>query len=562
MNPFKSFSHIFRKSPLVRVILLGLIVVDILIITTLKTRTVTKTPEITSITPPIGSPGDVLVINGSNFGLSRNTSTVEIAGSKITSSGYIDWQDNQIKIVLPYNILDGLVYVKTSTGTSNAKFFANVSSIPQPVKADPRNTMPVISNISPSSANVGEIITITGSNFGSTRSKSKVYFSANRESPLQNDSDFQETKDFIQASELNYDYEYWSDTEIQVHVPDGAGSGTVFIKTEKGSSERTPVTIVFPAGRKTYNASKSYIISVSTELQAKEEYENEKVTLFIPRPPVSALQPCAELREVNPEPMLRDDLFDIIHQVNLSDTERHKFTQNFTISTYSMNSNINPKNIARYGDRSRLLYSAYTSQDNCVPSENENIKKLSQQITANSRNPYYQAELIYDYMVENFKVLNSAKVGEASPLELLEKSAGDSYDFAIIFTALCRSAGIPAVPVGGVLVNTNSTTQNHWWSEIYFENYGWFPVDTALGAGKEFSTFNKVEAPKNFYFGNMDNQHITFSLGWKEIKASAKTSRTVKKTRTFALQSTWEEASNSELKYSSLWNDPVITGIY
>ncbi|MBO7612987.1 MAG: hypothetical protein IKQ23_03820 [Treponema sp.] len=59
----------------------------------------------------------------------------------------------------------------------------------------------------------------------------------------------------------------------------------------------------------------------------------------------------------------------------------------------------------------------------------------------------------------------------------------------------------------------------------------------------------------------MDNQHIIFSRGWTQIKPSLLNSKIVYRPRTYALQSVWEEASDSMLNYSSLWNNPTIIGI-
>ena len=165
-------------------------------------------------------------------------------------------------------------------------------------------------------------------------------------------------------------------------------------------------------------------------------------------------------------------------------------------------------------------------------------------------------------MINHYELLENTRSGDISILDLLETSEGDAYDFTMIFVSLCRSAGIPAVPVSGILAEGSYATQNHWWSEIYFENYGWFPVDIALGAGMDFNSFSNIENPAEYYFGNLDSQHIAFSRGWNQIKPSLLNSKTVYRPRSYALQSVWEETSNSSTSYSSLWNNPSIIGIY
>ena len=91
---------------------------------------VKQKPQITSITPPIGAPGDLVIIKGKDFGENKNTSYVEFGGSRLTASSYISWSDTEIKLVLPANIQDGLVFVGTKDTRSKPVFFANATSVP------------------------------------------------------------------------------------------------------------------------------------------------------------------------------------------------------------------------------------------------------------------------------------------------------------------------------------------------------------------------------------------------------------------------------------------------
>ena len=94
------------------------------------------------------------------------------------------------------------------------------------------------------------------------------------------------------------------------------------------------------------------------------------------------------------------------------------------------------------------------------------------------------------------------------------------------------------------------------------ENVGWSPCDIAIAAGLSYQTWVKDINVKEFYFGNLDAQHITFSRGFNDIKAGFSNNKTVYRPKTFALQSIWEEASGEKIKYSSYWADPVIIGVY
>ena len=113
-----NISLLFRKSAIFRVVsylfFIGIAVFAISFIS-IKTK---KIPIIESINPPVGSAGDMLVIKGINFGSTRGLGYVEIGGSRITASGYTSWTDSQIKLVLPSNVQDGLVFVTTQSGKS------------------------------------------------------------------------------------------------------------------------------------------------------------------------------------------------------------------------------------------------------------------------------------------------------------------------------------------------------------------------------------------------------------------------------------------------------------
>ena len=110
-----------------------------------------------------------------------------------------------------------------------------------------------------------------------------------------------------------------------------------------------------------------------------------------------------------------------------------------------------------------------------------------------------------------------------------------------------------------------NTVHPHWWTEIFLEHYGWLPVDVPLGTGLRYESFplnEDREAVRNYYFGNMDSQHIAFSRGWTDIRISLTAKKTVQRPRSWALQSVWEEVIGDNANYSSLWGEPVIVGIY
>ncbi|MDE5613145.1 MAG: IPT/TIG domain-containing protein, partial [Treponemataceae bacterium] len=146
----RTFSVLYRSYPLFRIsciVFLCLLCVGIVSFITFEAK---KLPAIHSLSPAVGSAGDVMTIQGEHFGEERGTSGyVEIGGSRLTAQGYLSWTDTQIRIVLPTNVQDGLVIVATKNGRSKPGFFANEAGIPVAVPPDTQTSLPVITAITP-----------------------------------------------------------------------------------------------------------------------------------------------------------------------------------------------------------------------------------------------------------------------------------------------------------------------------------------------------------------------------------------------------------------------------
>lgn len=557
--------YYFKKSPLIRLIILlaliGLILGGIFIFK-YNTRPI---PYIDAITPPVGSPGDVVVISGRNFGKNRDMSYVEFAGSKLTASSYLMWTDNTIKLVVPSNVQNGLVIVGTGKLQSSPAFFANITDIPTEVQEVNLVTGPVIASIevdpksasSWSKASVGDVIVITGNNFGDTRGQSKVYFTSNFDSS--------ESVEVIPALEDDFCYEFWSDTEIRVRIPDGAAAGYVYVDTPSGKTEKKETFFSNGVGTKTFTDKKFFLVSYNVDIADIVTKDSSTITLRCPLPVISASQRELEITEVSPDPVLMSYQKTMIHQLNVERniSEKTYFKQSFVLPVYGIKTEVNEIKVsAKNQALSDVLYAFATRADELIPSENEKIISLASSIVKAEKNPYRKARLVYNYMISNFKIENDFRKGDANPLDLIERKSGDSYDFAIVYTALLRALDIPAFANCGVLVSPDLSTKNHMWSEFYISGMGWIPVDPALGAGMEYKKWDEGIDAKAFYFGNLDSHHIKFSRGINTQKPFYQDNKIVQRPRSFAFQMFWEEASANVEKYSSFWSDPVVKGIY
>lgn len=571
MNSSSAFNYFFRKSPLLRTLLWILFAALFTFISLFISKKLKSLPEIKELTPPVGSPGDIVIINGHGFGNSKDSGCVDFGGNNLTASSYILWSDEQIKIVLPPDFQDGLVTVKTKNGRSNPAFFANANAAPVAVMPDKSSILPVITSFSPESPVIGGEFIIYGTNFGTIRDKSQVFFSIQRgENRLQrneNDKSGMESKEnlrFIPCNEDDFDYEYWSDNEIRVRIPDGAVAGEAYVQTAKGKSPEVFVKVSGKAGVKAFISPKTYLIQTAVDIDDASTDKDSSIILRCPYPYVTAAQPLVQLTNSKYEPVIENYQHSTIYQVRKDNVkeEKKRFSEDFMIYVYETRTEISAAKLGKREGINTELYEYATRADECVPSDDEAVHDLLKKIIGNEKNAYNIAALVYNYMTENFTVRGDIRRGKISPIDLIDKKHGDAYDFAMIFTALLRAAGIPALPDSGILIGADMKAQNHWWCEFYLSEFGWVPADPALGAGLDYQLWRKDTDVRKYYFGNLDAQHILFSRGWNEIKPSSPQNKTATRQRTFALQEIWEEALGTNIKYSSYWADPVVLGVY
>ena len=452
---------------------------------------------------------------------------------------------------------------------SKPALFANEVDIPVPVPAVRQVTKPVITLLSADKVNTGELLVISGNNFGDSRNQSRVLFTMDCNNKIK-DAEYRNmvllTENMIPASEDDFDYVSWSNTEISVRVPDGASSGVVVVDNGRERSDPKELTVNTDAGHKEYLNKKIYLMQYTADIADVVTYDVSTITLRCPLPYNSPAQPSSEITEVLPEPILLNYQNNLIHQITKSrnNTPKSVFKQTFVLSVFEVRSKINETKIGSYKDTDKNLLSGALKADSLVPSDNEAVKELSAKIIGKEKNPWLKAKLIYDYMCDNLSIMTKVRNSDSDPLDLISKGSGDAYDFAVIYTALLRAAEVPSYTCSGVLVNQDLQTKSHWWCEIYIDKVGWIPADPALGAGLEYKQWSDSDVidVKAYYFGNMDSHHIMFSRGWSQLKPFSADSKIVQQPRSFALQSIWEEANKDTAKYSSYWSVPVVKGVY
>ncbi len=359
--------------------------------------------------------------------------------------------------------------------------------------------------------------------------------------------------DMISCSEMDYDYETWTDQEIQFYVPDGASSGGIKIVVDRGESNSKYFEIKDLPGTKHYLNRKGYQISYEVKIYSPRGRADSSLDIWVPGLYIGLEQRAVEwIRK--PEP-LWSDYYGIMryHYEGIAGQGDQNIEQTYWFERFSLETQLDMNRIPDKYNTSRDLYRIYTSEDVFVPVDDEKIGTEAVRLTRRQANPYLKARILYDYLIDSLGYNPSP--GSLDPVKALELGQGDSYIYAITFCSLVRSVGVPIRPVAGYLVYNDKLTVRHFWTEFYIEGFGWIPVDPTLGDGAAYGNFPQGnEDVKEYYFGNLDNSHITFSRGVIPIKSFLPEGISISKPRMYSIQTAYEEASGLDY-YDTLWKD-------
>ncbi|MDR0301812.1 MAG: IPT/TIG domain-containing protein [Treponema sp.] len=519
-----------------------------------------KTPVISSIDPKIGNMGEIITLRGRNFGASREEAYVSIAGVAPTNSSYYTWQDDLILLRIPESSESGLVYVHVRGKKSNGVLFSNSAAVPRPVEGEDFGMEPKIAVVSPGACAPGTLVTITGHNFGASREGAGVFFSWDSEALSFNPYVVTEPE-FVEVSETELGYEAWNAREIRIRVPDGAVSGTLKIKTPNGESRPVFFDITGKPGYKNFKDKRSYTISYSVDVRVTESSRPNTLYLWMPMPVASSSQRNVRLISRSADPFVENHRGVSLFKLdNITAGSNHSINLSFNVEVYAVETGMRPLSV-RQGKTP--LHTAYTQSTSLIPADNPLIKTTVTGIIGREQNPYQKARMLYDWLINNVEIFESP-FNTASAVSALDQKKSDPYNAALLYASLARAAKLPCIPVAGVLINRHSQTMRHYWTEIWIDDFGWLPVDPALGAGAAPDSYiNKEETDLvNYYFGNIDSQRIAFSRGELHLSQMESRGRLVSHTQSYSLQNIWEEAGGGLESYSSLWGDITIRGIY
>jgi len=200
--------------------------------------------------------------------------------------------------------------------------------------------------------------------------------------------------------------------------------------------------------------------------------------------------------------------------------EQIYFRIDFTAKVSMRTTDVDPAAV-RASDLGTLLRRIYTHDETWVETGGR-VAEQAELIVGDEGNPYLQARLLFDWLVENLDFVPGG--GEArGALGTLNAGSGDCGQYSRLFAGMCRSLGIPARTVTNVWLDGGI----HRFAEFHVAPYGWIPVDVSVAQAMipDHSLFDETEIKvlrltrgigsddPAWLFGNLYRNHVTLTVG-------------------------------------------------
>jgi len=144
----------------------------------------------------------------------------------------------------------------------------------------------------------------------------------------------------------------------------------------------------------------------------------------------------------------------------------------------------------------------YLADDDKYRLKDPVIQAAVREAVARPDNPYWIARDIYDWL--HGKMVYQRIGGWDIAPTVLQRGSGSCSEYAFVYIAMCRAAGLPARYAGSVVVRGDEASFDfvyHRWVEVFLPACGWVPVDPSGG---------DQESPRDqaMYFGHLDNRFL------------------------------------------------------
>lgn len=477
--------------PIVGLVLLSLLLLVIQLVTN-------PSPVIDRIEPAVGQPGTFTRIHGKNLGHPQKFQ-LYVGEELVKPSDIVSWTDQLIEFHIPEMAVSSNLSLVMNSSPVVKKFWVNSKDLPIILG---QNTLmgsstARIFSISPSTAQISELITILGEGFGSGRGE--VAFAWG---PLVNKIGLEPS---ITTSDA--EIEFWDDTQIKVRVPSGATSGTLRVITPKGFSNGIFFEINSQYGYQEFKNIRQYVLNRKLELELSPKTPSSRSFLVLDfledwkqRGISIGRMPSSDIGESR---LSKGQLWwEVPRQFSGNITAEWEAIYVSIETTLQLRSELIPE-ITPFPE-----VAPYLASDDEISWNNEFVRKLSLNVggwPSPGRGPLERVRGLFYWFAQNFQWNNYSS---ENILDVLRMGRGSQLQGCKALVGLLRASRVPARWVKGFLVLSNLQLIPHWWIEFYLPGLGWLSADPYLASGNAPEGFILPVNPLEYYLGNLDNRRI------------------------------------------------------
>ena len=507
-----------------------------------------RKPVILELNKLAAAPGDQIEIRGKTFGKGLDGSKLFIGSFPLSSANVLEWEDNRILAKVPRNDGTAIVKVETRSGVSNGMVLGDETRFPKIEYGPWLPGAPYIKHAEPQNLRIGELITLHGEGFGDKRGSGRIWLNS-RDTSLRLSAEEPDLRLYVEAHNIGK----WTENVVQFWIPEGTSSGNIYL--QKGTTFSNPfsVELIEDAGEILQGEAFRWSLRQKIAITEVKSFPRNALYLHIPSPSAGIGQGdvvVLDAYSVKPySPINAKGNLNLYRLENLDNDESVSIVRQIFLKTHSVEVSISRE--TPY-DPSHPEIIAGLAQDNWI--KPDLVAELGSSLAANKRSNWSKSQSIYNYVINKFSFDENSK--SQSLEEYISSDSADSFGYSLLFTSISRAAGVPARPVGGILILDDLSTRLWWWSEIWINGIGWIPVDSALG-----DSGIKLAESADYYFGALEGRHIAFSRGILSSSALQPEPRLRRAKEIYTLQGAYEELSGNLESYRSNWPVPEVTAL-
>ena len=349
-----------------------------------------------------------------------------------------------------------------------------------------------------------------------------------------------------------------------MRVPDGAATGNVLVKSDKGVSNGFFLEVAGTVGTKTFTERRTYSVERRVTISRISSTGSTSLYLWVPPLLEGPQQRNIRLAEEHPVALYRDVAGLQVFQFNdLVTGGLYEVTQLFVLDRYGVQTVIRPERVRAGYATDSAFYRRFTQAAPFMPVDSEDVRSRARAAIGRASTPYVHARRLYDFVRTTFQPSDQpdSVLRDAGEVLAAGRGVATAREYALAFTTLARAAGIPSRPVAGYLIDESQSARAHYWAEFYLVDFGWVPVDPDLGDLPALVRLDGAPDTAAYYFGNIDNHHLATTRGVAVTSQISAGGQSLLKIEAGGLQDRHEEFTGN-LSYESRWPGIAVVGVY